>query len=54
MSKGKKLYSDKRWTQPIGFEVIGHSKVTDDEKQRAEEFIKQNIIKETDNNNVKE
>lgn len=38
--KQKKLFSDKRWNQPLGGRVIGHREITEDEKREVEEYIK--------------
>ena len=31
----KKLYSDKRWTEPIGCEVVGHIEMSPEEHEEA-------------------
>lgn len=31
----KKPYSDKRWTQPIGCEVVGHIESTPEEREES-------------------
>lgn len=49
----KKPFSDKRWSQILGGTVVGYSEVTEEEKQRVEEFI-QKFLKEEDNTNGKE
>jgi len=39
--ENKKLFQDKRWTQNPGGEVIGYEEVTKEEKEWAENLIKQ-------------
>lgn len=42
----KKLYSDKRWTEPMAYKVVGHVEVTPKEQEEARKkllkFIKDN------------
>lgn len=37
----KKLFTNKRWTQNPGGEVVGYEKVTEEQKKWADELIKQ-------------
>lgn len=39
--ESKKLFTDKRWTQDPGGEVVGYEEVTEEEKKWADELIKQ-------------
>lgn len=34
----KKLFSDKRWTQPLGGKVVGHYEVTEEDKEMVRKF----------------
>ncbi len=43
--KEKKLYSDRRWTDPPKAFVIGHEELTEEEKKEAEEAMKKFIKK---------
>lgn len=52
MNNNKKPFSDKRWTQPLGGKVVGYQEVTEEQKQRAKEFLK-HILKDKGNNNGK-
>lgn len=53
MSVEKKLFTDRRWTDPPAVEVIGSAQSTEEERkamsERAEAFFKQmGILKEND------
>lgn len=41
----KKLFSDRRWTDPPVATVIGHRELTENEKKRAKEYKKRIIEK---------
>jgi hypothetical protein len=45
----KKLFSDKRWTQPLGGKVVGHYEVTEEDKEMVRKF-KEKMNKEKKNN----
>lgn len=44
----KKLYSDKRWTEPMAFEVVGHVEITPEEQKEAQKKL-QKFIKDNEN-----
>ncbi len=46
----KKLYSDKRWTEPIACRVVDHVEVTPEEQKTARKKLLE-FIKNTEKNN---
>lgn len=45
MKKEKKLFTDRRWTDPPVATVIGHRKITQKEELEADKFIERQIKK---------
>ena len=41
----KKLYSDKRWTEPIACKVVGYIEMTPEEHEEADKTLKEMIKK---------
>ena len=46
---GKKLYTDKRWTEPIACKVVGHVEITPEEQKKARKRLLE-FIEKTERN----